>query len=76
MMEPYTNLNRGFAFVTFTKNEDALEAVRQVNLFLSNLSTVVISFCWGRLDLIEKVGGTYDFTFYQIHKPLGRNVVP
>jgi len=31
MMDPLTNLNRGYAFVTFTTTEAALEAVRQLN---------------------------------------------
>lgn len=30
MMDPMTSLNRGYAFVTFTKREFAQEAVRQV----------------------------------------------
>jgi len=31
MMDPLTNLNRGYAFVTFTTTDAALEAVRQLN---------------------------------------------
>ena len=30
MMDPLTNLNRGYAFVTFTTTEAAQEAVNQV----------------------------------------------
>lgn len=32
MMDPLTNLNRGYAFVTFTTTEAAQEAVNQVML--------------------------------------------
>jgi RNA recognition motif-containing protein len=41
MMDPLTNLNRGYAFVTFTTTEAAQEAVNQVMLerfFLYGLS--------------------------------------
>ena len=30
MMDPMTGLNRGYAFITFTSRDEALEAVRQV----------------------------------------------
>jgi len=31
MMDPMTGLNRGYAFITFTNREEALEAVKQLN---------------------------------------------
>ena len=30
MMDPMSGLNRGYAFITFTTREEALEAVKQV----------------------------------------------
>lgn len=33
MMDPMSGLNRGYAFITFTTREEALEAVRQLNDF-------------------------------------------
>jgi len=42
MMDPLTNLNRGYAFVTFTTTEAALEAVRQVDQsFLATIRTTI-----------------------------------
>lgn len=31
MMDPLTNMNRGYAFITYTNEEDALNAVCQVS---------------------------------------------
>ena len=33
MMDPMSGLNRGYAFITFTTREEALEAVKQVPHF-------------------------------------------
>jgi len=33
MMDPMTGLNRGYAFITFTHKEEAIEAVKQLNDF-------------------------------------------
>ena len=35
MMDPLTNLNRGYAFVTFTTTDAAQEAVNQVKFNLT-----------------------------------------
>merc|ERR1719347_2011850 len=33
MMDPMTGLNRGYAFITFTSRDEAMEAVKQLNDF-------------------------------------------
>ena len=55
MMDPLTNLNRGYAFVTFTTTDAALEAVRQVHIYLSQLFFIhyLIRCCKRLLEVFE-----------------------
>ena len=39
MMDPMSGLNRGYAFITFTTREEALEAVKQVPPLCSSANT-------------------------------------
>ena len=46
MMDPMSGLNRGYAFITFTTREEALEAVKQVGTFLRCLYIPVLLLLW------------------------------
>ena len=39
MMDPMSGLNRGYAFITFTTRDEALEAVKQVPALCSSVNT-------------------------------------
>ena len=58
MMDPSTQLNKGYAFVTYTNTNDALEAVRQVSS--ETLPVAPGAFCGFRLGSRRELQGERD----------------